>query len=254
MFSEAYAAVYDLLYAEKDYESECRFLDELFLAWEGAVRSVLDLGCGTGGHAARLVQKGYAVTGVDRSAAMLSAARRRALEPGVARERLRFVKADIRELDLCESFDAGIAMFAVLGYQTSDADLAQALRCVRRHLRSGGAFVFDGWWGPGVLAAPPAARVKTVEAPGGRVVRHAHPRLDLERQVVHVHYTFERFERTRLVDHGEEMHSVRFHFAGALEERLVESGLRLVRLGSFSEPSRLPTTSDWKYLALAEAT
>jgi predicted TPR repeat methyltransferase len=57
-FSKAYARIYDLLYAEKDYEAESRLLDELFRAWKGGVRSVLDLGCGTGGHAARLAREG----------------------------------------------------------------------------------------------------------------------------------------------------------------------------------------------------
>jgi SAM-dependent methyltransferase len=253
-FAESYAALYDLLYAEKDYEAECRLLDEIFSSWQGGVRSVLDLGCGTGGHAVRLAAKGYAVTGVDRSEAMLSAARRRGWEPGVARERPRFVRADLRALDLGESFDAVIAMFAALGYQASEADLAGALRSARSHLRDGGAFVFDGWWGPGVLATPPTDRTKTVERSGLRVVRHARPRLDPEAEVVHVRYTFERIEGARLVDRGEETHSVRFHFPDSLEQHLARAGFRLLRLGSFAEPSRAPTSGDWTYLALAQAT
>jgi hypothetical protein len=145
-------------------------------------------------------------------------------------------------------------MFAVLGYQTSDADLAGALQSVRSHLRAGGAVVFDGWWGPGVLAAPPTDRIKTVERSGLRVVRHARPRLDLEAEVVHVSYTFERFEGARLVECFEETHSVRFQFPDSLEQRLAHAGLRLLRLGSFAEPSRPPRSGDWTYLALAQAT
>jgi SAM-dependent methyltransferase len=252
-FSEPYAAVYDLLYADKSYESECQLLDEILSAWEGGVRSVLDLGCGTGGHARRLAEKGYAVTGVDRSAAMLMEARRHAGDETLAGERPRFVKADIRELDMGDTFDAAIAMFAVLGYMTSDADLERALHGMRTHLRDGGAVVFDGWWGPGVLTSPPTDRVKTVEGGGERVVRRARSRLELEADVVHVHYTFERFQGERLVQRGEEMHSVRFHFRESLQDLLARAGLRLLRLRSFADPARSPTSEDWTYLAVAQA-
>jgi len=252
-FSEAYAALYDLLYADKSYQSECRLLDDILRPWHGGVRSVLDLGCGTGAHARRLAELGYAVTGVDRSAAMLNAARRRAVDDTRAGEPPRLVKADIRELDLGIRFDAAIAMFAVLGYMTGDADLERALRGARRHLRDGGAFVFDGWWGPGVLTSPPTDRVKTVERGGVRVVRRARSRLELESEVVHVNYSFESFQGERLVQRGEETHSVRFHFRETLQDRLAHAGLRLLRLRSFADPARSPTSEDWTYLAVAQA-
>ena len=43
---------------------------------------ILDLGCGTGGHALVLARRGYRITGVDRSASMLEIARRKAKEVG----------------------------------------------------------------------------------------------------------------------------------------------------------------------------
>ena len=44
-----YASFYDVLYADKDYEAECDFLQTVFGdLGQGPVRSVVDLGCGTG--------------------------------------------------------------------------------------------------------------------------------------------------------------------------------------------------------------
>jgi predicted TPR repeat methyltransferase len=46
-----YARFYDNLYSDKDYAAECRYLEKLFRRHSGrGVRSILDLGCGTGNH------------------------------------------------------------------------------------------------------------------------------------------------------------------------------------------------------------
>ena len=85
-FGPVYAEHYDLFYQHKDYEAGCSFVEAIFQRFAGQpVRSILDLGCGTGGHALRLAQRGYAVTGVDRSAAMLAEARHEAERSGITR-------------------------------------------------------------------------------------------------------------------------------------------------------------------------
>ncbi len=177
-----YARFYDLLYRDKDYAAECDCLELLFARHaRGKVRSVLDLGCGTGGHALLLVARGYRVAGVDRSQGMLAVARRKAGEAGVA---ARFSRGDIRTVRLGRTFDAVISMFAVLGYQTEDRDVVAALATAAAHLRPGGLLVFDVWFGPGVLADPPAKRVKRVAGEGTRLVRRTESTMDLAAQVV----------------------------------------------------------------------
>ena len=104
---DRYAQFYDTLYAEKDYEAECDYLTALFAAWHGGpVQTVLDLGCGTGGHALPLARRGYQVTGVDRSATMLENARAKA---GIAP--VEFLLGDVRTVDLNRTFDAAVATF-----------------------------------------------------------------------------------------------------------------------------------------------
>jgi len=61
-----YASAYDFLYQDKDYEKECDFIESIFVRYSGNVKRVLDLGCGTGGHALILVRRGYHIVGVDR--------------------------------------------------------------------------------------------------------------------------------------------------------------------------------------------
>src|SRR5262245_62311405 len=78
VFGSEYADAYDNLYKDKNYSEECALIDRILQTYgEGTVRSILDLGCGTGNHVLALAEKGYKLVGVDRSARMLDAARRK---------------------------------------------------------------------------------------------------------------------------------------------------------------------------------
>ena len=118
---------------------------------------MLDLGCGTGGHAVPLAERGYDVVGVDRSPDMLQ----RAMQRGSS---ARFQLGEIGSLDLGETFDAVLLMFAVLGYQVGNADVQAALATARRHLHTTGLLFADLWYGPAVLAERPA--IKGLTLPG----------------------------------------------------------------------------------------
>ena len=71
------AGVYDQIVVDPCHDRWASFLHELWSADPGGVRSVLDLGCGTGLLAGELIARGYRVAGVDASDAMLARARER---------------------------------------------------------------------------------------------------------------------------------------------------------------------------------
>src|SRR5262245_61803769 len=102
IFGETYALAYDLLYRDKDYDGETELLGRVFHKYAAQpVRSILDLGCGTGNHALRLAAQGYRVVGIDRSAEMLDIANQK------ARDQLTdvsFYQADVRNADLGQTF------------------------------------------------------------------------------------------------------------------------------------------------------
>jgi len=70
----SYAKVYDALYGDKDYTQEITRIAELLRAGAPNARRLLELGCGTGLHAAALARLGYEITGIDLSHAMLDRA------------------------------------------------------------------------------------------------------------------------------------------------------------------------------------
>ncbi len=98
--------------------------------------AILDVGCGTGYLARRLVEHGFRVTGLDISPEMVRYARENV--PGAE-----FLVADARDFALPRRFHAAVATFDTLNHLLLPADLARTLAAVARALRRGGLFLFD---------------------------------------------------------------------------------------------------------------
>jgi SAM-dependent methyltransferase len=247
VFGRDYAAAYDDLYQDKDYVAETDLIERVFeLYGQRRVRRVLDLGCGTGGHAVELAQRGYEVVGVDRSPDMLEHARARGSSA-------RFELGEIATLDLGETFDAVLMMFAVLGYQVGNADLQAALATVRRHLHETGLFFCDFWYGPAVLAERPSERVKVIDTAQGQVIRVATGELDTRHDQCLVRYHVWRIEHGRVSAEVREQHPMRYFFELELDLLLAEAGLELVRLGAFPDLEAEPSERTWNVALVARA-
>lgn len=68
---------------------------------------IIDIGCGTGRHSIELAKRGYTVTGVDLSAAMLAKAEENAKKAGV---KVTFLRQDARSLDLPNRYDLALIL------------------------------------------------------------------------------------------------------------------------------------------------
>ena len=139
---DRWARYYDQIYeGELDYDAECNFLKELFDKYgvpEGG--KVLDLGCGTGGHAIRLAEMGYQVTGIDISQSMLDIAVQKAGSLPVE-----FLQQDMRDLVIPGQFDAVICMFGGFGHITELKDVKKTLAGISSVLLPGRPFIVDYW-------------------------------------------------------------------------------------------------------------
>lgn len=214
MVFDAYAAYYDLLYRDKDYAREAAYVLGRLRRHAPQARTVLELGCGTGGHAACLAAEGLEVHGVDLSERMLErAAQRQRSLPDAVRGRLSFERGDARAVRTGKRYDAVIALFHVMSYQTTNADLQAAFATAAEHLAPGGLFLFDFWYGPAVLSERPEKRVKHLEDTQVRVQRTASPVLRDRENLVEVNYSV-RIEAvaTGKVDEVRERHLMRYLF------------------------------------------
>ena len=77
-FNKDYARYYDLFNQGKDYTREVDFLEQVFKKFSsGGVKTILDLGCGTGLHTRELIKRGYEISGLDLSNEMIAIAKER---------------------------------------------------------------------------------------------------------------------------------------------------------------------------------
>jgi SAM-dependent methyltransferase len=153
---------------------------------------ILDLACGTGRLLLPLLRDGHTVVGLDRSAPMLAAARRRVARLSATRRgRCLLLQADLRAFALRPRFALAVAAFHSVQHIYAEADLRRFLRATRACLVPGGWFAFDvlppdpAWigrdplrrWGRTVFRHPVS---------GQRLVYTNNHRFDPRRRVLHM--------------------------------------------------------------------
>ncbi len=248
---ERYAEYYDLIYQDKDYERECDFIEDIFRRFSSdPVRTVLDGGCGAGGHAIPLARRGYLITGIDSSEIMLKRAKKKAVESDLS---LDFHLRDLRQFDLVKKFDACICMFAVMDYITETEDVLETLKSIRRHLNSGSLFIFDFWNGLAVLRILPAVRVQVVEDEKVRIIRIAEPELDAFNHLCRVRYRLLVNQDSALIDDIIETHAIRYYFPQEITHYLKETGFEVLRICPFLGVDGKVDENVWNITAIAKA-
>ncbi|MCS5712313.1 methyltransferase domain-containing protein [Candidatus Berkiella aquae] len=213
-----YSKYYDLLYQDKDYNSEVGFIDGLLKQYAKQPKTLLELGSGTGKHACLLAKKDYHVVGIDQSRTMLEMAGHLLAQEPQAAKQIRLFEGDVRTFEIKEQFDAAISLFHVLSYQTSNHDVEQMFETVKKHVKPSGIFIFDCWYGPAVLNQKPVVRYKRLENEILAVERVAVPTIDENANTVNVHYHLFVQEKPKLIfQKMEEDHLMRYYFLPELE-------------------------------------
>jgi SAM-dependent methyltransferase len=229
-FQENYAQYYDLMYQGKDYVGEVNYVLELLNKHQPNLNSILELGSGTGGHALILAEKGYQIDGVDLSFEMLKIAnnRRQGLSQDVA-SRVNFIEGDVRTVHTGKKYDAVISLFHVMSYQVSNEDINATFETAKTHLKPGGIFLFDCWYGPGVLSELPSTRIKRIEDEYTSVVRISEPSIFPHDNLVEVNYEFFiKNKKTLKQTNFKESHNMRYLFQPEIKLFLKSQALEYI--------------------------
>lgn len=135
-----FAAVYDRLMADVDYEAWAAYYQEL-LAARGVAQGdlVLEAACGTGGLTLPLARR-YNLLPSDQSEEMLSRAALKARDAGL---QLPFVRQDMRRLSAHRPARALICGCDGVNYLLTRGDLEKFLHSARQALLPGGVIAFD---------------------------------------------------------------------------------------------------------------
>lgn len=229
------AAIYDLLYENKDSASEARWvMDSLQRHGLPDGATVLELGAGTGRHARHLADLGCEVTGVDPSTEMLAMA--------IRHPRVSLRNGDGRDIRLDREFDAVVALFHVMSYQKTVADAQSFFTTAAAHTKSGGLFAFDIWYSPAVHHLTPTRRQVTKESDALSVSRTAVPTEDIQNSRVDVEYQYSVVEKNVGREYSfSEIHPMRHFSFTEIALLASEAGFEILETQEFltgSTPSR----------------
>lgn len=253
LFSEVYAGHYDGLYASKNYQKECDLVEDAVKRYANfRPKTLIDIGCGTGGHAIEMAKRGYVVTGIDLSQQMLDLAVAKS-EEQLLSQPPQWCCGDVRDFDTGDKYDVAIMMFAVIGYLTTNSDVLTGLRNIRNHLKPGALFICDFWSGPSVLSLRTADRVLEVQSKDERVIRYASTRLDIATHTAAVTFKLWALSNNILQAETVETHNLRYYFPQEISLFLSCAGFELLSLSAFPSLDDPLTKDSWNALAVAIA-
>ena len=243
-----YARYYNLLYRDKDYTQEAAFVLQILKKHGCNPKTLLDLGCGTGRHAVELSSYNIHITGVDISETMLTYGNEsiNALKQSDLTMILpELIKGDALTLRLNKTFDAVTSLFHVMSYQNTEEDVLAVMQTAKEHLNNGGLFLFDFWYGPGVLTDPPVYREKIMEDNDNILIRRATPVHRVNDNIVEVHYDISFTDKKTGVDTSlNECHVMRYWFLPELSYLAKKVDLQVHAFGAWLS-SKTPDLNTW---------
>jgi SAM-dependent methyltransferase len=235
-----YAKYYDLLYSGKDYQKEVSYIHQLIKRFQPGAKTILDLGCGTGRHDVLLARQGYKIKGIDVSDSMVALAKKVEIP-----ESVEFQVADATKYQTSVLYDVVLSLFHVVNYQSSNQSLIDFFATAYSHLRSGGVFIFDSWYGPAVLTDRPQKKTKIIENEQLRVVRHTTPELQVNSNIALIHFDVEIQNKiTKEVNQLTENHPMRYLFYPEVEILARQAGFQIVMFTKWMEETQ-PDDASW---------
>jgi SAM-dependent methyltransferase len=141
---------------------------------------VLEVGCGTGRVLIPTARAGIEITGLDSSSSMLSVCREKlSLESQDVQEKVKLIRADMREFDLGREFHLITIPFRPFQHLITVADQLSCLNRIYRHLAHDGRFILDLFNPSLTFLVDNDASVEALDVPGfvmpdGRKVTRYH--------------------------------------------------------------------------------
>jgi len=207
---------------------------------------VLELACGTGRVTWPIARAGVPVTGLDLGDGMLRVAEsKRGRESNEVSERIRFVRADMTDFSLHQSFALVIIPFRAFQALLTPEAQRSSLACIHRHLRPRGQLIIDlfdprlDWLIPNLATPPVPARPPVIHPDSGNTVtiEVLERTNDPLRQVLRERWQFtERNAAGDVVRREEEVLDLRWTYRYEMRYLLELSGFAIEReLSDFSD-------------------
>lgn len=237
---------YDLIYQNKNYYKEVETIKKIVNKNLNRKQiELLDLGCGTGEHCFLFAKLGYQVTGIDKSIAAISMAKKKQLN---SKNKINFIEDDICKFNLNKKFDVITCLFHVTSYLVSQQSLNNFFLMIENHLKDDGLFIFDCWYGPGVLLDKPSTSYKKYKNEKITVHRIKEPIIFEDKKLVKIKHNFfiEKNSSNSIFDHFYEEHTLRYFFFEEIKKYLKKHNLNIIRWGKLENNFRPTLDNDYE--------
>jgi SAM-dependent methyltransferase len=138
-YEQSFGQDYLVVYKHRDIQGAMNEVQKMVRWLElqpGA--EIFDLCCGMGRHSLTLANYGFNVTGMDLSEVLLNEAERLDSEGKVT-----WLRGDMRNIPLEQSFDAVVNLFTSFGYFRDEAENEKVIHEINRLLSINGKFIID---------------------------------------------------------------------------------------------------------------
>lgn len=253
-----YDAIYNVIV---DYESQTSYLEKVFHDFHrGRMRSILDIGCGTGNFTLIFAKRGYRSTGIDLSEDMIRVAKGKHRP---SKSNPEFFRMDMRNIRLNAKYDSATALFGGFGYLLKHEDVLKFFTSVKQRLNKDGLLIFEFWHVSGLRPESSSKNGHTsfVKAKFGDkiIIRLDTNKYDPITDICHL--TFDAFvlnpKTKRLIASFSETHLLKTYSISEMRHLLEETGFNVLgfyedSLGTSKkmEPARQST---FRVLAVASA-
>lgn len=244
-FEQKYSALYETIYAEKDYHREVECIKQILVEHSSETKNIINFGCGTGKHDVLLAKRGFQVTGVDRSGEMLKIAQKKQHSGNP-----NFLHVDKSEQIADGSMDASLCLFDVFSYFTEDSDIDYFFDFINRKGNSSCPLIFDFWYLPAVIHLKPQTRKKTFHFGNSKITRVCEPSMQVSTSCVSATHQFFLENKTG-IETFSETHRMRCFTKNEIRLILDHYGFELKTLGTWVNPTKEPDLNDWSVLAFA---
>jgi 2-polyprenyl-3-methyl-5-hydroxy-6-metoxy-1,4-benzoquinol methylase len=249
-FKNDYASFYDLLYHDKDYAQESRYIiSVLNNHHKTKIQNILDIACGTGSHAFNLAKNKLTVVASDFSKDMIAVAKKKK----VTESNPQYLSKNMVRLGQVGNFDAVICMFAALNYLTTYNDLELVLRNVAKNLKKDGLFMCDIWNGLAILTQKPSTRIKYVTNPDIVLVRSSESTVNPVSHICNVEFKLTVFKKgSDMPKTYQERHRLRFFFPEEIRYVFLKNHFEIIDMHPFLKPKKKITENDWNVTVVAK--
>lgn len=219
-----YSNYYDLLNQGKNYQEEAHYIFKQIQQYCPNAQHVLELGCGTGIHSNNLLKlKDFIIDGVDLSPQMLK----------ISKEKFQDSRFTPHLGDICtwngkKKYEFVFSIFHVVSYLTEYNQVLELMKNVSKQLTPDGVFIFDSWFGPGVIRDLPGPRIREVENDHLKIVRNTHSKNLPNQNTTEV--TFDITITNKFTDQNQkltELHPMRYWFTPEIKWAAEQAGLKL---------------------------